>query len=237
MNKKKIGILDSGIGGLTTLDEIIKLLPNEDYIYYADSKNNPYGDKSDKKLFNIVDNIVQKFLLEDVKMIVIACNTATTKCIDKLREKYPEVVFVGTEPAVKVACDNNYKNTLVMATPTTIESERLNELICEYKKEDQSFILCSCEGLANAIERHDIETIDNLLEKYLHPFVYANIDAVVLGCTHYPLIADKIKSRLRKPKILDGNKGVAKRVKELLTKYNMLNDSKKPGTIKFVKNE
>ncbi len=234
---KKIGVFDSGIGGLTTLNEIKKLLPNEDYIFYADTKNNPYGEKTKEELCSITEKIVKTLLKKDVKLIVIACNTATTNCIDYLRNRFKSIPFVGTEPAIKVACDNNYKNTLVMATPTTIESERLNELICEYKKEDQSFILCSCEGLANAIERRDIETIDNLLEKYLHPFVYANIDAVVLGCTHDPLIADKIKSRLRKPKILDGNKGVAKRVKELLTKYNMLNDSKKPGTIKFVKNE
>ena len=131
---KKIGIFDSGIGGLTTLKEIQKLLPNEEYIYYADSKNNPYGEKSEEELNNIVTNIVELLLKEDVKLIVIACNTATTRCIKLLREKYPQMIFVGTEPAIKVACDKNYKNTIVMATPNTTASERVKELIINISK-------------------------------------------------------------------------------------------------------
>jgi glutamate racemase len=233
---KKIGVLDSGIGGLTTLDEITKLLPNEDYIYYADSKNNPYGEKTKEELFNIVDNIVKYFLSEDVKLIVIACNTATTKCIEDLRKKYKDVLFVGTEPAIKVACDNNYKNTLVMATPGTIDSDRTHELITKYRKSDESFILLSCEGLANAIEKQDADKINNLLNKLLKPYEFTNIDAVVLGCTHYPLISELIKSKIKNAKLIDGNIGVAKRVKSVLTENNLLNNSNKPGTIKYIKN-
>ena len=110
----KIGMFDSGIGGLTILKELKKLLPNEDYIYYADSKNNPYGEKSDEELMKIVTNIVDFLISKDVKIIVIACNTATTRCIKRLRLMYPNMLFVGTEPAIKVACDNNYKNTLTI---------------------------------------------------------------------------------------------------------------------------
>ena len=159
---KKIGILDSGIGGTTVLNEIIKLLPKEDYVYYADSKNNPYGEKSPKEIYKIVENIVEFLLKEkDCKMIVIACNTATTRCMKKLKEKYKDIPFVGTVPAIKVACDNNYKHTLVLATPSTIDSERTKELIEENRKENQEIILTSCDGLANAIEPKNREKMND----------------------------------------------------------------------------
>ena len=137
MSNNKIGMFDSGIGGLTVLKELRKILPNENYIYYADSKNNPYGEKSDSELMAIVTNIVDYLISKEVKIIVIACNTATTRCINRLRKMYPDMIFVGTEPAIKVACDKNYKNTLVMATPGTIKSERTHELVKLNKKRNQ----------------------------------------------------------------------------------------------------
>ena len=187
MNRNnKIGILDSGIGGTTILNEIKKLLPNEDIIYYADSKNNPYGSKSDDELYKIVKNVVDFLIKKEVKLIVIACNTATTKCINKLRDNYKNIPFIGTEPAIKVACDNNYKNTLVLATPGTIKSERTQELVNKNKKINQNIYLLPCDYLANAIERNDSNEIDSLLYKYLTPYKDKNIDSIVLGCTHYP---------------------------------------------------
>lgn len=230
---KKIGIFDSGIGGLTTLKEIQKLLPNEEYIYYADSKNNPYGEKSEEELNNIVTNIVELLLKEDVKLIVIACNTATTRCIKLLREKYPQMIFVGTEPAIKVACDKNYKNTIVMATPNTTASERVKELIINNKKQNQKITLIPCEFLANAIETNNEEKIDNLLHKYLDDYKN-NTDAIVLGCTHYPLIKKQIQAFIPKAKIIDGNKGVAKQVKRQLENNKLLTTSKQKGKVKII---
>ena len=229
----RIGIFDSGIGGTTTLKEIMKLLPNEDYIYYADSKNNPYGNKSEEELLMITSEIVDYLISNNVKIIVIACNTATTKCIKKLREKYPQMMFVGTVPAIKVACDNNYNNTLVLATPGTISSDLTQELIDNNKKENESIHLLPCEGLANAIEKNNENLINDLLNKYLTPYKNENIDAVVLGCTHYPLIKDKIQSYFENAVILDGNIGVANRVKFLLEKNNLLND-KGTSDVKFI---
>ena len=107
--KGKVGIFDSGIGGLTTYKEIKKLLPNENYIYYADTKNNPYGSKTQDELKQITKNIVNKLITKGAKIIVIACNTATTNCIEYLRKEFPNTIFIGTEPAIKVACDNNFK--------------------------------------------------------------------------------------------------------------------------------
>ncbi len=230
----KIGVFDSGKGGLTTLKEIKKILPNEDYIYYADSKNNPYGNKTDEALYNIVKEVVDKLISKEVKLIVIACNTATTKCIEKLRQDYPNMLFVGTEPAIKVACDNNYKNTLVLATPGTIGSERTHELVKKNKKDEQNIILLPCEGLAEAIENSDEVKINKLLDKYLKEYENKNIDSVVLGCTHYPIISDKLKVYFRNSDLIDGNIGVANRVKYILETNNLLTDKKENGTIEFI---
>ena len=230
----KIGVFDSGKGGLTTLNEIKKILPNEDFIYYADSMNNPYGNKTDEALYNIVTNVVNKLISKKVKLIVIACNTATTRCIEKLRKDYPNMLFVGTEPAIKVACDNKYKNTLVLATPGTINSERTQELVLKNKKDDQNIYLLPCEELANAIELSNNEKIDNLLHKYLDEYTNKEIDSIVLGCTHYPIISDKIQVFFPNAKIIDGNIGVAKRVKQVLEQNNLLNSKEENGTIEFI---
>ena len=214
--ERKIGIFDSGIGGLTTQKEIEKLLPNIEYIYYADSINNPYGEKSKKELLKITSNIVNYLKKRNVKTIVIACNTATTNCIKYLRNKYKDITFIGTEPAIKVACDKNYKNILVLATPTTINSERIQELISTNKKEYENFYLVACEGLANAIEKNNQNKIDKLLDIYLTPYKNKNIDAIVLGCTHYPLIGYKIQSFFKKAILINGNQGVARRVNKFV---------------------
>lgn len=225
----KIGVFDSGIGGLTTLEEIKSILPNEDFIYYADSKNNPYGEKTDEELFKITESIVDYFIKEEVKLIVIACNTATTRCIKHLREKYEDMIFVGTEPAIKVACDNNYKNILVMATPGTIASERTHALVNENIRIDQHITLLACDGLANAIENRNDKKIDSILNKLFKKYKNEEFDAIVLGCTHYPIIKDKIQSYYKKAKLIDGNKGVAQRVKNLLIANDMLTTSSKKG--------
>jgi len=229
MNNNYIGVLDSGIGGLTTLKEIKKILPNENYIFYADSKNNPYGEKPIKELHSIVKNIVDYFINKKVKLIVIACNTATTRLIHKLRKEYPNMIFIGTEPAIKVACDNNYKNILVLGTPSTIKSKRTSILIKDYKKEHQNIYLVACEGLANAIETKNNSQINKLLDKYLNPYINKNIDSIVLACTHYPIIKNKIKKYFSNIKIIDGNKGVAKQVKYQLEKNNLLKANKRKG--------
>lgn len=231
---KKIGVFDSGIGGLTTLEEIKNILPNEDYIFYADSKNNPYGEKTKEELCNITENIVNNLLKYDVKLIVIACNTATTNCIEYLRNKFPDMIFIGTEPAIKVACDNNYKNTLVMATPGTISSDRIQELVEKNKKENEKIYLVPCDGLANAIETNNKEKIDELLHKNLDKYKNYKIDAIVLGCTHYPIIKDKIQEMFKNATLIDGNKGVAKQVKKQLEIHNLLNNKKEKGSYKFI---
>ena len=208
----KIGVFDSGKGGTTVLEAIKDLLPNEEYLYIGDSENCPYGEKSDEELMRIVCGIVDRLRQWGAEIIVIACNTATTRCIDRLRELYPDLKFVGTEPAIKLAAETNAKRVLVMATPGTVESERLAELVRENKKLDQEIKLLACQGLADAIEKD--ESVDSVLDGLLNDI--GEFDIVVLGCTHYSLIKEKIQSYFPDAVLVDGNQGVAERVKSLL---------------------
>lgn len=212
----KIGVFDSGIGGTTVLAAIKNILPDEEYKYIADSKNCPYGEKSEEELKQIVSKNTEELKDWGAEIIVIACNTATTKCINYLREKYPELKFVGTEPAIKLAAETNAKNILVMATPGTIASERTKSLAEENKREGQSITLLACPGLADTIEQKlDInkklaELFQDLKNENYEP------DVIVLGCTHYSLIKPDIQSFFPSAKLVDGNEGVANRVKELI---------------------
>ncbi|MBQ8131072.1 MAG: glutamate racemase [Bacilli bacterium] len=228
-----IGVFDSGIGGLTILDEIVKRLPQYDYIYYGDGKNNPYGEKSEEELMTITTNIVRNLKARGCKLIVIACNTATTRCMKKLRELFPDLIFVGTVPAIKVACDKNFKKTLVMATPATIESERTNELVKDNIREDQEIYLVPCFGLANAIERKDQDEINQLLKDILKDYMDKDIDSVVLGCTHYPYIKKEISSFLPNAELSDGSVGVAKEVEHQLQLHD-ITSTKEKGTVRIL---
>lgn len=220
MDNRPICFFDSGIGGATVLKEVIRLLPNEGYIYYADSINNPYGEKSKEELFDIVDNVVQKLLKYDPKAIVCACNTATAMVLNDIRKKYSDTIFIGTEPAVKVVFDK-YKNekAIVLTTKGTGESERFLELFHKY--ETDNCTLVPAPELANLIEHNkDVSFyLSNLLKKYI------GTEVVVLGCTHFPLVKDEISKILGNVLFVDGSVGIAKRVESLI----------KPGNNSYIK--
>lgn len=215
-----IGVLDSGIGGTTILNELRKELPICDFVYYADNKNNPYGDKTNEEIFRLVDNIV-KYLITNynTKIIVIACNTATTCCINKLRVKYKDIYFIGTVPAIKVACDNNYKNILVLATNSTINSSYIKNLVNDNIKDKQNIYLVPCPGLADAIENNNENKIDEILKNIY--IKYSNVDCIVLGCTHYPLIKDKIRKYFKESILIDSSMGVTKETKRIINNYQI----------------
>lgn len=225
---KRIGVFDSGIGGLTVLEELKKVLPNEDYLFYADSKNCPYGEKNDTELYDITSNIVDYLIGKDCKIIVIACNTATTRCIKYLRDKYKDMTFIGTEPAIKVACDRDYKNILVMATPATIASERTSILVNDNKKDYENIYLVPCEGLADAIELDNFKKQEEIISSIYEEYKDKEIDAIVLGCTHYPHIKDLISKYFTNAELLDGGAGVARETKRQLERMNMLGTGLSP---------
>lgn len=208
----KIGVFDSGKGGTTVMAAIKKLLPSAEYYYIGDSKNCPYGEKSDEKLMQIVTGHVETLQKWGAEIIVIACNTATTRCIEKLRANYSRLKFVGTEPAIRLAVKTGAKRILVMATPGTIESERTARLLEDNQNAKQKIRLLACPGLADAIENGVgvEEKLTNLLGNIPEP------EVVVLGCTHYSLIKPEIKKFFPFALLIDGNEGVANRVVELI---------------------
>ena len=231
MDKKaKIGIFDSGIGGVTVLNEIIKILPYENYIYYSDSKNNPYGDKSEEQIKDICNNIVKYLLNNNCKIIVIACNTASAIAAEYLRNKYIDVPIIAIEPAYKMVHDYAYdKSTLIMATKGTINSEKFNKLYNKYNN-NKTYIL-ECVGLADLIEKSDDVEINNYLKKNLSIY-RGKVENVVLGCTHYPLIENEIKEALGNVQFFNGAKRLAEHLKSVLLERNL--ESENDGNIQFI---
>ncbi|MCR4581689.1 MAG: glutamate racemase [Bacilli bacterium] len=231
-SNKPIGIFDSGIGGATVLKEILKVLPNEEYIYYSDSFNNPYGDKSDYRLFTICDDIV-KFLIEKgCKAIVIACNTASCKEADSLRSKYDSIPIIAIEPAYKMVYDfAKEEPTLILATRGTIESGKFKKLFNKYDNNKTSIVVCS--GLADLIENEEMDKVKEYLKNNLKDYV-GKVKNVVLGCTHYPLIQDEIKEVLGDVKFFNGAPSLANHLKTVLSSHGLLNDINTEGIIHFI---
>ena len=210
-----IGILDSGIGGVTVLREILNQNLHANIMYYSDSVNNPYGEKSSDEVYIIVKKIVDYLLEKGCIAIVIACNTASAISVKRLRGEYPKTLFIAIEPAYKMVHDYNPRGkTLVMATKGTIESEKFMSLYHKY--DNHKTILLPCVGLAELIEKGNEDEINQYLYKNLSK--YKNIDNVVLGCTHYPLVKNNIREVLGNVKFFDGSLGVSK---ELVRQLNL----------------
>ncbi len=227
-----IGIFDSGIGGVTVLKEIVKILPKEKYIYYSDSKNNPYGDKSDIEIKEICNKIVEFFIEKDCKAIVIACNTASAKAASYLRNKYKNLLFIAIEPAYKMVYDYAYDEpTLVMATKGTIESEKFQQL---YKKYNNNKTKCiKAVGLAELIEAGKKDEIKKYLQTHIGMYK-GKIKDVVLGCTHYPLIQKDIQRILGDVRFFNGAPYVARNLKKMLDERNLLSNNKDIIKIDFI---
>lgn len=213
----KIGVYDSGIGGVSILKEMIKIIRG-DIIYLSDSKNNPYGDKEENELKKIIFSNIDFLIKNKCNPIVIACNTATAVAIDELRIKYPDITFIGTEPAIKTVFDLQEKNkkTLFLSTKVTSESIRVKNLINKYKIDD--IVIYPAIGLADIIENKNYDLIDKYFIDNFND--YKDFDYVILGCTHYPLIKDKFKKYFDNAKIIDSGVGVSKQVKRIIDKYN-----------------
>ena len=218
-----IGVLDSGIGGVTVLREILKQGINAKFIYYSDSKNNPYGDKSEDEIYSIVKTIIDYLLDKGCVVIVLACNTASAICVKRLREAYPDTLFIAIEPAYKMVHDYNPNGkTLVMATEGTINSEKFLTLFNKY--DNKNTTLLPCKGLAELIEEGNEVKIDRYLDDNLSK--YKDIDNVVLGCTHYPLIKKNIRKVLGNVKFFDGSLVASKQLVRQLELRGITFDNK-----------
>ncbi|MCI8574925.1 MAG: glutamate racemase [Bacilli bacterium] len=217
-----IGLIDSGIGGATVLKEIRKVIPKAHYLYYSDSLNNPYGEKTEEEIYIIVKNIVDFLLLKGCKIIVLACNTASGVCVERLRQDYKDTTFLAIEPAIKIVSDQKETGlTLVLATPRTLQTKKFLDNYQKYKPINCELVPCT--GLAALIEEDKDVEITNYI-KNIHD-KYPDAENFVLGCTHYPLIQDKIKDSFPNAKFYDGSKGLSEELERKLK--NEGNESQK----------
>lgn len=228
MSAQPIGIFDSGVGGLSIWKEITALLPYEDTIYLADSANAPYGNKTPEQILALCIKNTELLLELGCKIIVVACNTATTNAIHILREKY-KVPFIGIEPAIKPAGLQTKSNTIgILATKGTLNSRLFAETAGKHIKNSQ-IIEQIGQGLVPLIEEGALESkaMDALLKKYLQPMLDQNVDCLVLGCTHYPFLIPQIEKLTKgKIQIIDSGLAVAKQTKAILTKEELINSRK-----------
>ena len=230
-----IGVFDSGVGGISVLRELVKLMPGEDYVYFGDSANAPYGTKTACEVIDLTMSGARFLLEQGAKAIVIACNTATSVAIPLLRETYPDVPIIGVEPALKPAVlSGEHPRVLVMATPMTLEQDKFNRLMQTYER-DADILKLPCPGLVERIESGVLEGEVLLadLEARLELYEKETIDAVVLGCTHYPLIRDIIQSVLPAAAIYDGGLGTAKQTRRRLRECGRLSLREAGGRVQF----
>ncbi|OFX84326.1 MAG: glutamate racemase [Bacteroidetes bacterium GWF2_33_16] len=231
MGNRPIGIFDSGVGGLTVWREFVKALPKEDVIYYADSVNCPYGPKSQQEIIKIVDEVVQFLLAKNVKMIIVACNTATAAAIDYLRFTYP-IPFIGMEPAVKPAALNSKtKSIAVLATEGTFNGKLYLETKNKFASDVEVHIKVG-DKLVDIVENNKIYNPETALhiEELMAPLIKRNIDHLVLGCTHYPFLLEILQQVLPpEVKIIDPAPAVIKQAAKVLTENKLLRtENEKP---------
>ena len=225
--QKAIGIFDSGIGGLSILNSLVEKLPYENFIYLSDNKNCPYGNKSQKQIINFSLKNSKKLIELNCKMIIVACNTATTNSIELLREKIA-VPIIGIEPGIRPAILNTKsKNIGVLATEKTLESKLFNNTSKKNLRDDITIHEQIGFGLVNEIEKGIIGNIliEKYLKKYVSPMIEKNIDHLVLGCTHYNFLEEELNKLFSKNvKIIDTITPVTNHVIKTLEKLKIKNN-------------
>ena len=217
-----ISVFDSGVGGLSVLGEAVRQLPHEDFIYFGDTYNAPYGTKAPEQVRELAFGIVESFCARRVKAVVIACNTATAEAAKELRAHY-SFPIIGMEPALKPASELEGPGLrLVLATPGTLSSEKYASL---YARFGQNAVSLPCPGLMDFVESGDrgSPALRDYLEHLLRPYLHENVTAVVLGCTHYPFIRPLIASFFpESTRILDGNAGTVRQLRRVLRQKDLL---------------
>ncbi len=231
-NNNPIGFFDSGVGGTSILKEVITLLPFENTIYLSDSKNAPYGQKSKDEIIALCIKNTEFLLAKKCKIIVVACNTATTNAIGFLREKYA-IPFIGIEPAIKpAALVTKTKIIGILATKGTLNSSLFEKTSNSISK-DITIKETIGKGLVELIEAGKLnsEEINQLLLQYLNPMIESDIDSLVLGCTHYPYLIPQIRKIVgSKIKIIDSGEAVARQTKAILEKNGLIKKDSKNGS-------
>lgn len=235
VEKKPIGLFDSGIGGITILKELIYELPNENFVYFGDNKNAPYGPRTKEEVTKFSKNICDFLISKNCKLIVVACNTATAAAISELRKSY-KLPIIGIEPAVKPAClATKTRNIAVLATAGTFLGNLYQETSKKYKKYINIYYKIGKELIVfaeNGIFSGEI--VETKIKEFFQEFFENNVDILVLGCTHYAFFNETFfKIAANKITIIDSAKAVAKRTKDILMQNEILNISNNKSNIDF----
>jgi len=233
---KPIGVFDSGIGGLSVLRAMRAQMPEEAVIYFGDQDHVPYGARSMEQIQSFSKGITNFLLDHDSKLIVVACNTASAAALTYLRERFPQMSFVGMEPAVKPAAETTKTGKVgVLATPATFQGA-LYASVVERFGIGVEFFQNTCSGLVSQIERGDLDSDATraILENALHPMLEKNIDTVVLGCTHYPFVIPLIQQIAGKNvRVIDPAPAVARQVKRLLEAQGTKSQAGEHASVRF----
>ncbi len=231
-----IGVFDSGVGGLSVWREIVRLLPGVDTIYVADQAHIPYGPRPLAEVRRYAEGITRFLLDQGARLIVIACNTASGAALHTLRSRFPDVPFVGMEPAVKPAAERTHTGIVgVIATPATFQGELFRSLVARFASQVDVRTQI-CPGLVAAVEAEALNTPETvaLLRRCLSPLLTAGIDQLVLGCTHYPFLAPTIQ-QITGPRVdlVDPAPAVARQVRRLLSRHHWLDESRREAEHRF----
>lgn len=233
---RPVAFFDSGLGGISVLRETVRLLPQENYLYYGDSLHAPYGVKSETQIQALSLAAAEHLVSAGAKAIVVACNTATSAAIGLLRQAYPGIPVIGTEPALKPAVEKYPGGRiLVMATPMTIKQEKFQALKRQFDDRAQITGL-PCGGLMEFVERGELRgsAVEAYLTEKFAPYLRDPVDVIVLGCTHYPFLTGAIRRIVGPgPEIMDGSHGVAMQLERKLAQGGMLRQCGEPGTAVF----
>ena len=231
-----IAVFDSGLGGISVLKELCAHLPHENFIYFGDTANAPYGVKSAQKVRELTFSVYERLKAEGIKAFVIACNTATSVAAAELRAKYPDDIIIGVEPALKpAALCKEHPTVAVLATPLTLKEEKFASLMERFSA-NAKVIPFACAGLVEFVERGEIsgEGLENFLCELLAPLKKEKLDAIVLGCTHYPLVREPISRILGKDVLIfDGSVGTARETRRRLENAGLLLGDDKIGRVVF----
>ena len=230
MDTRPVGIFDSGMGGVSLLRDALELLPNENYIFYGDNANAPYGDRTEDEILSLTSQAADLLIDHGVKALVLACNTATSASINVLRNKLA-VPVVSIEPAIKPACSAPGEGKVFMlATAATTKLARYRALQARMPDPDR-VINVGISGIVARVERGEIGpgSMDDILEKYLAPYTGMRADAVVLGCTHYIFPAEAIETWFKRHfsgpcRLYDGNRATVRQLGRVLARNGLLND-------------
>ena len=230
--KDLIGFFDSGLGGISVLHEARRVMPNENYLFFGDNKNAPYGPRPLEEIRALSAAGIQRLLDREVKAIVIACNTATSAYADIVRARHPELPIIGMEPALKPAHYARHGGkVIVLATDATLRLEKFKRLMARY---GDDVIPVVGEGLVELVETGRAHTpeAEGRMHALLDSYAQEQIDAVVLGCTHYPYLRAYVREIFPDARLFDGRDGTVLRLKDQLEKFGLRSDDA-PGTIEY----